>query len=150
MKGHQRAVLLAGLFLFLWVAAVGCASKPRHLYLGPTQPEGDLVLIRAVDSYNAGLYAIDGERVYRSASVLLEPGEHELVVRVRMRRQVDLVSYEMQAFCAFYLTGSPGEIYRLRSDNKVRKSDTRGDQVSLGAQLEGGVDEKSVFPLGCG
>ena len=147
----RRRILAIALLLFshgLWLG--GCSTKPKHFYEGPRQAASDLVLIESINPHQAGLYAIDGERVYRSASVLLEPGEHELVVRVRMKRRVDLMSYEMHAFCAFYLTGVPGESYRVRSDNKVHKSDTRGDQVSLGAKFEGGADQKSVVSLGCG
>ena len=147
----RKRILAMTLLLFshgLWL--IGCSTKPKHLYEGPRQAASDLVLIEAINPHQAGLYAIDGERVYRSASVLLEPGEYELVVRVRMRRQVDLMIYDMQTFCAFYLTGAPGESYRLKPDNKVHKSDTRGDQVSMGAKFEGGADQKSVVSVGCG
>ena len=150
MGNHKQNFIVAIVFLSLSFVSGGCSTAPRHLYEGPKQAESNLVLIRAADPYRASLYAIDGERLYRTESILIEPGEHLLVARVRMNRQVDLMSYQMHAFCGFRLKATSGESYELRADNKFHQGDTHGDQIALGAQLEGGTDEASVAGLGCG
>ena len=149
MGNHKHNFIVVGFFLSLSFLSGGCSTAPKHLYEGPKQAENNLVLIRAADPYRASLYAINGERLYRAESIFIEPGEHLLVARVRMNHQVDLMSYQMQTFCGFRLNAASRESYDLRADNKVHKGDAHGDQISLGAQLEGGTDEDSVAGLGC-
>ncbi len=140
----MKPVTLALLGTFASVA--GCTVAPTQLYSGAPRPRAEVAMIS--EGTNASILEIDGKQTSGRTWALL-PGDHELLIRVRIHTTVPNVNWTVWSYCSVPLTAIAGEEYAARVRVRQELESGLADRV----QMEVGVEDRAAVlvavPLSC-
>lgn len=146
----DRSGMLGSCISLLVVAlAVGCTSPPLQLYPGPPRPATEVAQLDAVNRSIARLFSVDGDRVRRAGSVLLEPGSHEVVAFVQVHHQENMSLFTITQYCYILVHFEAGSRYELYGVYDQVRADAVRTQLEVGAKIIDTTTGTEYHPSTC-
>lgn len=144
---ERRAVVIATLALALF-GSPGCLGGPVQLYDGPPRPLEEVASLSNNSSGGIRLFAIGPDRAFGS-QFLIEPGRHEVWMRVQMRETAGEAQYTVWSYCLYLLDAEMGVAYQAVSESAVTRETAAGKHLELAGVIQDDQERTVARSLFC-
>ena len=146
---NRSTVAVRGAMTLGMIGALGCLGGPVQLYDGPRRAQ-ETVASLSNGALGTRLYAIGPHRAVGS-HFLIEPGQYEVWIRVRMRETAGDARYTIWTYCQYQLDARAGRSYSTADHSAITRSTVAGKYGELAAVIEddeGLVAARSLYCQG--